>query len=518
MAVKGLIKSGEYFDSVTLMLVSRDASSLPGVIEAAVIMGTKENKSILESSGMLLPEFKDAKDSDLLIVVKSEDEKVAEENVKKIEEMLKKSKQKVSEGTEILPKSIEGALQIMPDANMVIVSVAGRYAADVAMDALKRGLHVMIFSDNVPKEKAIEVKKYGYEHDLLVMGPDCGTAIINGAPLGFANVVNRGDIGIVSAAGTGLQEVSSMISNHGAGISQGIGTGGIDVKKDYGALSFMKGIEALRDDPETKVIVLISKPPHPEILEKIGKLTRTIKKPIVGILLGADPELVKSIGAIPAKNLEEGSLLAVSLSKGISMEDFKKELERKEDEIKKMAEELSKKLKPEQKYLRAFFQGGTLTYEIQVILKDVIGYVNSNAPLNESYKLKDSWKSEGHTVIDFGEDEFTVGRPHPQIDFSLRNKRLVEESKLKDVAIFYLDVVIGYGTNPKPKEDLVPALKEAMKNSNAIFIITVCGTDKDPQDKKDLIKGLKETGAIVFESNASASKLAGYILKNIGGK
>lgn len=518
MAVKGLIKSGEYFDSVTLMLVSKDASTLPGVIEAAVVMGTNENKSILESSGMLLPEFVNAKDSDLLIIVKSEDEKVAEENVKKIEEMLKKSKQRVSEGAEILPKSIEGALQVMPDANMVVISVAGKYAADVAMDALKKGLHVMIFSDNVPKEKAIEVKKYGYEHDLLVMGPDCGTAIINGAPLGFANVVNRGDIGIVSAAGTGLQEVSSIISNHGAGISQGIGTGGIDVKKEYGAYSFMKGIEALRDDPETKVIVLISKPPHPEILEKIGNLTRNIQKPIVGILLGADPEMVKSIGAIPAKNLEEGALLAVSLSKGVSIEEFKKELDKKEEEIKRLASELSKKLKPEQKYLRAFFQGGTLTYEIQVILKDMIGLVYSNAPLVESYKLKDSWKSEGHTVIDFGEDEFTVGRPHPQIDFSLRNKRLIEESKLSDVAIFYLDVVVGYGTNPKPKEELVPALKEAMKNSNAIFIVTVCATDKDPQNKKDLIEGLKETGAIVFESNASASKLAGYILKNIGGR
>ena len=517
MYVKGLIKSGEYYDSATLMLVSKDASSLPGVIEAAVVMGTKENKSILEDSGMLLPEFVNAKDTDLIIAVKSENEKVAEESVYKIVEMLKKSKERISASAEFLPKSIEGALEIMPDANLCLISVAGRYAADVAMDALKRGLHVMIFSDNVPKEKAIEVKKYGYEHDLLVMGPDCGTAIINGAPLGFANVVNRGDIGIVSAAGTGLQEVSTIISNNGGGISQGIGTGGIDVKKEYGALSFLKGIEALRDDPETKVIVLISKPPHPEILEKIGNLTKTIQKPIVGILLGADPELVKSIGAIPASTLEEGALLAVSLSKGVPMEKFKKELEDREQEIKKLADELSKKLKPSQKYFRGFFQGGTLTFETQVILKDFIGYVNSNVPLDEKYKLKDSWKSEGHTVIDFGEDEFTVGRPHPQIDFSLRNKRLIEESKLPDVAIFYLDVVVGYGTNPKPKEELIPALKEAMKNSNALFVITVCATDKDPQNKKDLIQGLKEAGAIVFESNASATKFAGYVLKKIGG-
>jgi len=204
MAVKGIIIKGQYYDSVTLMLVAQEATKLEGVEDVAVVMGTVQNKSILRSSGLLLDEFKDAVDSELLIAVKAGDEKDCEEGIKKVQELLTARKAASEESAEYSPKSIDGALKILPNANMAIISVAGKYAAIEAMNALKRGLHVMIFSDNVPKEKAFEVKRYGREHGLLVMGPGCGTAIINGAPLGFANAVNRGDIGIVSAAGTGL--------------------------------------------------------------------------------------------------------------------------------------------------------------------------------------------------------------------------------------------------------------------------------------------------------------------------
>ena len=208
MVAKGVIKKGEYFDSVTLMLVARDASKIDGVIDATIVMGTAQNKSILEMSEMLLDEFMDASDNDLIIAVKAKDEAAAVSGLKKTEELLEKSRQKTTDSSEYMPKSIESAFKVLPGANMVIISVAGKYAAEEAMKALQHDLHVMIFSDNVPKDKTLEVKKLGRENGLLVMGPDCGTAIINGAPLGFANVVNRGDIGIVSAAGTGLQEVS----------------------------------------------------------------------------------------------------------------------------------------------------------------------------------------------------------------------------------------------------------------------------------------------------------------------
>ncbi|MGC9124765.1 MAG: acyl-CoA synthetase FdrA [Caldisericaceae bacterium] len=518
MVVKGIIKKGEYFDSVTLMLVARDASKIDGVVDATIVMGTAQNKSILEMSDMLLDEFKNTSDNDLVIVVKANDEKSAEEGLKKTEELLEKSRQKTNESSEYMPKSIESALKVLPGANMVIISVAGKYAAEEAMKALQHDLHVMIFSDNVPKEKALEVKKLGYEKGLLVMGPDCGTAIINGAPLGFANVVNRGDIGIVSAAGTGLQEVSSIISNEGGGISQAIGTGGIDMKKDYGGLSFLTGLKALIADPQTKIITLVSKPPHPDVLARIGEVLKSNQKPVVAALLGADPSLVKSIGAIPASTLEDAALLSVSISKGISMDQFNKEIEDSEANLKELAKDLSKKLNPEQRYFRGLFQGGTLAYETQVILKDMIGSINSNVPLSPELKLADSWRSVGHTVVDLGEDEFTVGRPHPQIDFALRNKRILDEARDKNVAIIYLDVVIGHGTNLNPGEELAPVIADAKKISNALIIVNVTGTDRDPQNKSKIIQMYKEVGAVVLERNASATRLAGYILQDVGGK
>jgi len=208
MAVKGILKKGEYYDSVTLMLVQKDALNIPGVEDAAVVMGTLQNKSILENSGMLLEEFKNATDADLLIAVKGKDDAVVEKALKEIENLLKKSRSKAEESSDYVPKSLDGALKIMPDANLVLISLAGKYAGDEAIKALSKDLHVMIFSDNVPKEKALRAKQIGYDKGLLVMGPDCGTAIINGAPLGFANVVERGDIGIVSAAGQPMMILS----------------------------------------------------------------------------------------------------------------------------------------------------------------------------------------------------------------------------------------------------------------------------------------------------------------------
>lgn len=517
MSIKGFIIKGKYYDSVTLMLVTKEVKKLEGIEDAAIVMGTIQNKSILKSSGLLLDELKDAKDSELIIVIKGVNDKVCEEGIKKIQDFLEVKKVATEESVEFEPKSFEGALKILPNANLALISVSGQYAAIEAMKALKKGLHVMIFSDNVPHDKTFEIKKYGREHGLLVMGPGCGTAIINGAPLGFANAVNKGNIGIVSAAGTGLQEVSCIISNLGGGISQAIGTGGIDVKKEFQGMSFLTGLEALIDDPDTEIITLISKPPDIEVMKDIKDVIKKTNKPVIACFLGVNSEIIKEIGAIPANDLEHAALLSLSYSKGISMKFFENEVEQKNKELEGVAYEMIKKLKKDQKYYRGLFQGGTLAYETQVILKDFIGNVYSNVPFDPSYKLEDSLVSKENSVIDFGEEEFTIGRPHPQIDYELRNKRIIVEASDPNVAIIYLDVVIGYGTNPNSAEELIPVIKKAKEIGNAIFIITVTGTNKDPQNKHILMKNLSETGAMVLDRNASATRLAGFILKEIGG-
>jgi FdrA protein len=512
--IKGKILKGEYLDSITLMVVTEELNKTKGVIESSVVMGTRENKSILQNSGLMLKEFENTTDNDLLVCIKAESEKVATDILDNIQNIFKKCRNNDESPEEYSPKSFEGALKQMPEANISIISVAGKYAAHEAMKALKSDLHVMIFSDNVSIEDELKLKQYAASKGLLVMGPDCGTAIINGAPLAFANVVKRGNIGIVAASGTGLQEISCIISNEGAGISQAIGTGGRDVKKEIGGIMFLQALQALNEDKETEVIVLVSKPPHEDVLKKIASEIKKIKKPVVAIFIGGNAEVIKNAGAITASTLEETALIAVALSKGKKVEDIKSELQKSDEKIKALATNQIKNKKKTQLYLRGLFSGGTLCDETQLILKDHIGYVFSNTPLNKDFQLKDARKSKENSVVDMGDDEFTVGRPHPMIDFSLRNKKIIEEASDPEVALILLDVVLGYGSNMNPTAELVPAVKKAKVISpDLVFICSITGTENDPQNRAEVKRQLENAGVLVMQSNAAASKLAAYIIK-----
>jgi FdrA protein len=516
MHVQGIVRQGEYFDSVSLMRVARTLTDMPGVVDAAVVMGTAENKGILENSGFLIPEFRNAGDTDLLIGIKAEDDAIVQAAVKEVERLLEDLRHTRDEAADFLPKSLDGALTMLPEANVALISVAGKYAAPEAMKALQRGLHVMIFSDNVPIEDEVALKTYAREQGLLVMGPDCGTAIINGIPLAFANVVSRGSIGIVAASGTGLQEVSCVIHNAGAGISQAIGTGGRDVQEAVGGIMFLEALKALKNDAETDVIVLISKPPHASVLQKIAAEITHIGKPVVAICLGADPEMLRQAGAIPARTLEEAGLLAVALSRGEELESVKTALDAQANELKTLAAQEAEKRQPSQKYVSGLFSGGTLCDEAQLILRDIVGNVYSNTPLMPECALDDITKDRDHTILDLGDDEFTVGRPHPMIDFSLRKKRLSEEARDPEVAVILLDVVLGYGAHPNPAEELAPIITEAKQQAADAgrYLDVICsttGTDQDPQGKQAIKRALQEVGALVMESNAAACELAGYI-------
>lgn len=510
MVVKGKIKKGEYFDSVSLMIVGKKIAGLKGVIDAAVVMGTKENKSILENSGLLLREFLKAGDTDLLIAVKGKDAGTVDKVHAAVQSHLEEVKKRPEGEAEFRPRSLEGALEIVPDANLALISVAGRYAGGEAMQALDKGLHVMLFSDNVPLETEIELKKRGKEKGLLVMGPDCGTAIINGAPLAFANVVSRGCVGVVGAAGTGTQEVTCIVSNEGAGISQAIGTGGRDVKKDVGGIMFIEALKALAKDKETKVILLVSKPPHESVLRKIGREIKKIKKPVVAVLLGADPRAVARYGAYGAATLEEAALLSANLAvmdKKHAVEETARRLRaRHEEDALNVAAVAVNKLSKRQRWVRGLFSGGTFVAEAQVLLQGELGEIHSNAPLGDAKKLENSLRSVGHSVVDLGEDEFTVGRPHPMIDFTLRNNRILAEAKDPETAVILLDVVLGHGSNLDPAGELVPVVEKASKT--VAIVCSVTGTDADPQGKTRVERALMEAGALVMASNAMACRVA----------
>jgi FdrA protein len=396
--------------------------------------------------------------------------------------------------------------------------VAGRYAADEAWDALYKGLHVLLFSDNVSLEDEISLKKYARDHGLLLMGPGAGTTILNGVGLGFANVLPEGPVGIVSAAGTGLQEVSTLLARHGVGISQGIGVGGRDLKQEVGGIMMLAALKALQEDASTSVLVLISKPPSRQIQQSILKQTSSSDKPTIVCFLGGDLDEIASFrNAIPARTLYECSLLAEEAVHP-GMQAIPDLMEREQADLSNLAGQINSRLNKKQKYLRGLFSGGTLCYEAQVIWKNLLNIpINSNAPLPGGVKLVDSTRSQGHTTVDLGEEEFTVGRPHPMIDNELRIRRLLQEAHDPQVAVIMLDVVLGYGAHPNPALELGKAVEEVhniglSENREIPVITSITGAMNDPQGYEHTISALGKTGAIVCESNFAAAFLTGMIV------
>jgi FdrA protein len=506
--IKADIRSGSYYDSAFLMQLQRSLSVLPGVQDAGVVMGTDANKELLAHIGLLSPDVAAAKPDDLVIVVRAEGDGEASGAIGKVDELLTRKKSAIEQ--EYRPQSIETADQMLPGVGWVLVSVAGRYAAGVARQALRLGKHVFLFSDNVSVEDEISLKQMSSERGLLVMGPDCGTAIIRGIGLGFANKVRQGPIGVVAAAGTGLQQVSSRIHQMGGGMTYGIGTGGRDLSEKVGAVTFRQGIDVLSRDPETRVIVLVSKPPAPRVADEVLNVARCAGKPVVVVFIGRSPSARQMDNLYFAGSLDEAARLAVDLAAGASQPG--KPVAGSDLQVERFA--------PGQRYLRGLFSGGTLAYEAQFILQSYLPKVYANAPLNKDNKLPNSLVSQEHTIVDLGEDEFTVGRLHPMMDNELRIRRLLEEANDPQTAVIMLDVVLGYGSHPDPASELAPAIVKAkaiaQKAGRCLEVVAVVtGTDEDPQNLDNQIQQLKAAGTWVDTSNEVVVRYAGQLLRQL---
>lgn len=514
------IRKNAYYDSVTLMLISKELKKLEGVTEALVGMGSDLNKEIAQNIGVATPELETSVSAnDFFVAVACEDESAFAAVLKKTDELLNKKAE--SKGAAYTPPTLDGALKIDSALNMAVISVPGKHAADVAQSCLDNGINVMLFSDNVTIEEEKALKTYAYEHELLVMGPDCGTAIINHVPLAFANVVRSGDIGIVAASGTGTQEVSSIIDQLGCGVSQVIGTGGRDLKKDIGGLMMKLGLDALKHDPKTKIITLISKPPAKEIASEMLALAAKTGKPVVVCFIGGDRKEIESHGLVAAISLEDAAHKAAALSRGETPKDYAG-FAMGEEKAEAQAKEIAGKMAKGQKYVRGFYTGGTLCDEAMKLMISELGHIYSNIPLNAEDALEDpkGGKSREHTFLDFGDDAFTVGRPHPMIDPSLRAERVVIDGKDPECAVIMADCVIGYGSHPNPAEDLAAAIAtakaEAARTGRYLCCVcAVCGTEGDPQSLSRTQQQLTDAGAVVLPSNAQATRFVSRILANL---
>jgi succinyl-CoA synthetase alpha subunit len=513
MVLTTKIKKNTYHDSVLLMQIANKLKDLEGVSDTAIMIGTNQNKEALRLSGLYTKEIDDATPNDLFFVVKADTLEIGENALEVAEDLI--SNQRYSQvADDDVAKSIGTAKQLLPDSNLALISIPGSFVKREAMKALEEGLNLLIFSSNVPIEDELEIKKIADSKGLLVMGPDCGTAIIGGAALGFANSVRKGSIGVVGASGTGIQEITCLVHQLGEGITHAIGTGSNDVSEKVGAATMIRGLEILDQDPNTRVIVVVSKPPAYEAQEKILKMVKTLGKPTVICFIGGDPSLIQDYDLNFARTLEEAALKAVTLVTGKTLEIENFSIGK--TEWMKIAEREFRRLDSHQKFVRGLFSGGTFSNESATILLELFQKVHTNSTLRGALKLRDPLKSIEHTCLDIGAEEFTLGKPHPMLEPNMRIDFLLKEARDPETAVVLLDFVLGHGVHQDPAGAFIHTILEARELARAEgrylpIVCSVCGTNEDPQNRSQQIKKLEEAGVIVMPSNAQATMMSALI-------
>lgn len=511
MARRVIIRTREYHDSVRLMRISEALRHETGVTEAMVMMATPNNKKILETSGLLTEDAVGAAPDDLIIAVVAESEEAADAAIEAAKTALSQKAQNTHKG--IVPRTLDAAVSANPQANLACISVPGAFAFREAKRALELGLNVFLFSDNVSLDDELKLKQLAVEKNRLMMGPDCGTALIGGVALGFANAVRRGKIGIVGASGTGIQEISSLLETFGVGVSHAIGTGGRDLRQEIGGLMMLQGLALLAEDPGTEVIVVTSKPPAPDIADKILAYCETIGKPIVVNFVGQDREGQQGRITFTRTQAQTAEAAARLFDATATLPSLTAE------ERAAFVASAKASLAPWQRYVRGLYSGGTLCYEALFIAADAVGPVYSNLAKGE-YELTDLFISREHTIIDLGEDAYTQGRAHPMIDLTVRNQRILREAEDPSTAVLLLDVVIGYGAHENPAKVLAETLKKARAITDRAgrglpVIATICGTRADPQGFEAQAAQLREAGVLVASNNAEAASVACQLLREI---
>lgn len=480
------VRRGFYLDSVALMRLSQRLKALDDVEDAALMIGSPSNKQILDDAGLLDDVGRSAQANDLVIALRVARQSAAEAVLAEAEAFLERPALASNTASAWRPKSLASALQALPRANLALISVPGEYAALEARKALRAGLHVMLFSDNVSLDDECALKQEAQRRGLLMMGPDCGTALLGGVPLAFANAVPRGDIGIVAASGTGLQEVSCLIARGGKGVSHGIGVGGRDLSDAVGGTTSLMAIDALDRDPNTRHIVLISKPPSNSVAQSIMQRVANSRKPFTVCFIGLRRFDVPS-NARAATTLQAAAEHALGARVAPTAANLPMPAGRR--------------------WIRGLYTGGTLCAEAQLVLSEgrLAGPLFSNAPIPGVQALHEG--ALGHILIDLGADEYTRGRPHPMLDPAARSEALRQVLRDPEVAVVLLDVVLGYGAHADPAAAVAEVIAAGPADKPAI-VASVCGTDADPQGYTRQVRVLEQAGVVVAAANAQAAMLA----------
>lgn len=494
--LRTIIKKNSYQDSINLMLLTNEINTIEGVAQCSIMMGTDANKDIFKNTNLLTEEAKTATPTDMVMVLEASSDAVVDQVLKRIDQFLSDLSVKKQQSGSVEAASLEEALEVLPDANLALFSIPGEYAADVMEQALERNLNIFSFTDNVSVEDEVRLKKLAHEKGLVMMGPDCGTGILSGIPLAFTNVVKTGNIGIVGASGTGIQEVSTLIDRLGGGVTHAIGTGGRDLSDAVQAITVKDSLIALENYAPADVIVLISKPPAKSVRNEIVNLLHNLSKPVVAIFLGETPEQHEN-DVYLAHTLEEAARIAVDLANGVTV---------KKNYLQPLENQVAATL-PHDLTVKGLYSGGTLGSEAAMLISQALDL--GEIIHKEGYLLDE----RGYQVIDYGDDKYTQGRAHPMIDPATRIDAIKKFGADPKTGILLLDVVLGYGSHPDMAGVLAPVIRETLENARKAgrqlhVIATVCGTRQDPQNYDQSVVVLKAAGALVEDSNAKAVRLA----------
>lgn len=494
------VRKGFYLDSVALMRLSAEVAAMGGIEEAVLMIGTPSNLEIMQNAGVLNDTGASASPNDLVIALRADGKGNANRAVAHANKTLDGGIKSKTSQTAAQARTLQGGINLHPQANLALVSTPGSYAAREARAALDAGLNVMIFSDNVSLEDETRLKKQARDNQLLVMGPDCGTAYINGVPLAFANslshVTTPATTAVIAASGTGLQEFAVLLSRLGGNLKHGIGVGGRDLSDAVGAISTLQAIDLLAADDSVEQIVLISKPPGPQTARAVFDKLEQCGKTAIACVFGY------SETSIP-DNIHYAATLkqAAELAAGNTLD---------EPDHEALADTLKIDMDAQRKRIVGLYSGGTLCTETQLVLQSTGLKTSSNAPAGTSTALDNN--DATHQIIDLGADEYTVGRPHPMMEPLVRQEALEQALNDSQVAVILIDVVLGYGAHEDPAAVITEALNNAPA-SRPVVIGYVCGTESDPQNLTAQRSALGDAGAIVCDSNTGAAELAAAIAK-----
>jgi FdrA protein len=490
-----VLEPGAFYDSITLMLASREADGLPEVDFAGAVMATPLNLELLRGQGFIFPEEARPGPNDLVLAVMARTQGALSAAISALQSGLA-TPRRGALASASPPRSLRAAVRANDGLNLAFLSVPGRHVAYEIAEALDLGLNVFCFSEGPDLATEALLKRRALEQDVLLMGPECGTALLNGVALGFGNALREGPVGIVGASGTGIQEVSCLLDAAGVGISHAVGVGGRDLSEQVGGIMTIRALELLSADPSTAAILVIAKAPHGDVAKAVVREAEATGKPTVVAFPGIEAETFERVAATSTVTLAATLEDAARLAAGIAGRDLPAAVETSPP--------------PHSGAIRGLFSGGTLCYEAMALVSAAVGPVRSNIPLRPEWHLDSFDRAEGTVFLDFGNGAFTEGRVHPMIDYRLRLESLEVAAANPDVAVVLLDVVLGFGSHPDPASELAPVIERLLqlRKGSLCVVVAMCGTSDDRQNLHTQVRKLEDAGAFVARGTATAARLA----------